>query len=128
MRIRGVDFVQITVPNGEMAAAKAFYGGVLGLLEDGIMNESWAEYRAGAVTIALDADPFLPPPWDREPGGELRIALAVDDVAEAVRELRQKGVEPVFGPEVFDPCSMASVRDPFGNLVILHRRTDGTAG
>ena len=63
-----------------MEEAEAFYGGVLGLRQEGIPNEIWAEYQAGSLTIGLDSEPFLPPAWDRRPGGELRIALAVDDV------------------------------------------------
>lgn len=128
MRIRGVDYVSVCVPLGRMEEAKAFYGGVLGLEADGIQNDSWVEYRAGGVTIGLDSEPFLPPDTGREPGGEVRIALAVDDVAEAVRELRQKGVEADFGPAEFDPCFSAALRDPFGNIVILHHRKDGTVG
>ncbi len=128
MQVRGVDFVQVSVPRERMSEAKEFYGGVLGLHQEGIENESWVEYRVGNVTIGLDSWPFLEPVWDRVPGGEVRIALAVDDVQAALEELRTKGVEPAFGPESGDPCAVAAIRDPFGNLVILHRRNDGTAG
>lgn len=126
MRVRGVDFVSVCVPQGRMDEATAFYGGVLGLRQEGIANESWVEYQAGSVSIGLDSEPFLPP--EKKPQGEVRIALAVEDVPGAVEELRTKGVDVAFGPESFDPCDMAAIRDPFGNLVLLHRRRDGTAG
>jgi len=128
MRIRGADFVAICVPDGRMDEAKAFYGGVLGLPAAGISAEGWTEYEAGGLTIALDSEPFLPPDSGRAPEGAVRIALAVDGLEAAVADLRRKGVEPAFGPEEFDPCFMAAIRDPFGNLVLLHERKDGTAG
>ena len=128
MRIRGVDFVAVSVPQGRMAEARAFYEGVLGLTQEGIANESWVEYRVGNVTIGLDDWPFLTPPWDRQPAGEVRIALAVDDVGAALEELRGKGVRPAFGPSEADPCFIGAIRDPFGNIIILHRRRDGTVG
>ncbi len=128
MQVRGVDFVAVCVPEGKMAEAKQFYGEVLGLPAEGIMNDSWAEYRAGHLTIGLDSAPFLAPGWDRQPGGEVRIALAVDDVAGAVAELQKKGVQPALETEDCGVCVQAAVRDPFGNLIFLHRRQDGTAG
>lgn len=128
MRILGVDYVSICVPEDRMTEAKKFYGGVLELPQEGIENDSWVEYRAGNLTIGLDSSPFLPPDGARAPGGEVRLALAVDDVSGAVRYLLTKGVEPVVGPVEFDPCFTAAVRDPFGNLVWLHQRKDGTVG
>ena len=128
MHIRGVDFVSICVPGDRMEEAKAFYGQVLGLPAEGITNDSWAEYRAGALTIALDSAPFLPPPTDTPPGGEVRIALAVDDLAGTLSDLSRNGIAPVVGLEDCGPCLQAAIRDPFGSLIFLHQRKDGSAG
>lgn len=128
MRVRGVDFVGVCVPEGRMAEAMAFYGGVLGLPRGEIVNETWAEYQAGQLTIALDSAPMLAPPWDRPPGGEVWVALAVSDVEGAVSELRLKGVEVIEEAADCGVCIQAVLRDPFGNVVSLHQRKDGTAG
>jgi predicted enzyme related to lactoylglutathione lyase len=110
-----------------MAEAKAFYGGVLGLPKEGIDVGDWIEYQAGSLSIGLDSAPFLPPQGPSQ--SAMRIGLAVEDVEAAVRDLREKGVEvavePILGNE---PCDVAGIRDPFGNLILLHRRTDGTVG
>lgn len=126
MQVKAVDFISVCVPGGRMEEAMAFYGGILGLRQEGIANEGWVEYQAGSLSIGLDSEPFLPPAGP--PEGEVRIALAVDDVPAAVEELRTKGVDVVFGQKSFDPCDMAAIRDPFGNLIMLHRRRDGSAG
>lgn len=127
MRVRGVDFVSVCVPEGRMAEGVAFYGGVLGLPREGIANDDWVEFQAGSLTIALDSAPFLPP--QGAPQSELRIGLAVEDVDAAVRDLQAKGIEPAIEPMLgHEPCDMAGIRDPFGNLIMLHRRSDGTVG
>ena len=50
------------------------------------------------------------------------FALRVPDVAEARRELEEKGVE--FNGDVLDTgvCHMAFFADPDGNQLVLHRR------
>jgi predicted enzyme related to lactoylglutathione lyase len=58
----------------------------------------------------------------------VRIGFAVEDLHDAVAELRSNGIEPVLEPREFNPCFVAAVRDPFGNLIMLHQRKDGTAG
>mgnify|MGYP001304607989 CR=1 FL=1 len=55
--------------------------------------------------------------------GNAGIALAVDDVYEAVEELRTKGVEIVMEPKDSEVC-MAWVKDPWGNLLCIHHRHD----
>jgi predicted enzyme related to lactoylglutathione lyase len=54
--------------------------------------------------------------------------LAVDNVREALEELRTKSVEIVMEPEETGSCWMAWVKDPWGNLLCIHRRDDGTVG
>lgn len=45
----GLDHLQIAMPRGEEAAARAFYGGVLGLLELPKPHMQFLPARAGAA-------------------------------------------------------------------------------
>jgi catechol 2,3-dioxygenase-like lactoylglutathione lyase family enzyme len=112
IRVERVDFV--SVPTQNVQRAKEFYGGVLGLPENGP-----DEFSAGNVTLGL---------WEPERDGEefapnlAGIALRVPDVAAARAELESTGVE--FKGETLDSgvCHMAFFTDPDGNWLILHRR------
>ncbi len=125
MQPRGVDFIGIAV--SDIQAAKAFYGGVLGLSPAGAFGEHWAEYDAGNVTLSLieaDAD-AIAKRLAAGPEAAIGVAIAVEDVQAAVDELRAKGVPITVGATEFPPCYMATVRDPSGNWVWLHQRKDG---
>jgi catechol 2,3-dioxygenase-like lactoylglutathione lyase family enzyme len=118
LNITGVDFV--TVPTQDIEASAHFYGTVLGLP----FVKQWGtlpgmEYQAGNLTLAImDPSAF---------GGEfsphkLPIALQVDDVAEARKELEAKGVE--FHGDIVDSgvCLQTFFNDPAGNQLNLHHR------
>jgi predicted enzyme related to lactoylglutathione lyase len=123
MQVRGVDFAGIAVP--DMAKAQAFYRDTLGLkpLSE---DESWGEYEAGNLTISLYAEEAAAA---GEPSMRNAIlALAVEDVAAALAELRQGGTPVVQDISEYPPCYMAMVQDPFGNMIMLHQRKDGTVG
>lgn len=123
MQVRAVDFIGVGVPDVEKASG--FYGGTLGLTVTAD-SEGWTEYDAGNVTIAVFKVP------EEEIGSvgyrNAVVALAVPDVEAALAELRQKGVRVAEDMSEYTPCFMATVEDPFGNLVMLHQRKDGTAG
>ncbi len=57
-----------------------------------------------------------------EPQHNGHLALQVEDVEAARKELEAKGVE--FSGDTFDTgvCHMALFRDPDGNDLMLHRR------
>ena len=128
MQVRGVDFVGIAV--SDMAAAKEFYGGVLGLRPAGEFGDAWAEYEAGNVTLGLiKADAAaIAKRLAAGPDATIGVAIAVPHVAAAVAELREKGVPITTDTVEFPPCFMATVQDPSGNWIWLHQRKDGTAG
>jgi catechol 2,3-dioxygenase-like lactoylglutathione lyase family enzyme len=118
--VTGVDFV--SVPTRDLAAARAFYGEVLGLPCSSVWGRDdpvGAEYETGTVTIALLACDRLGIPF--HPAGH-PLALRVDDVATARAELTARGVD--FGQETIDSgvCHMAHFRDPDGNVLMLHHR------
>jgi predicted enzyme related to lactoylglutathione lyase len=118
MNVTGVDF--ICMPTQDFERARAFYGDVLGLERSKQWGDMPArEFETGSLTIALmQSDAF---------GIEFRshshpVALHVDDVEAARKELEEKGVE--FGADTMDSgvCHMAHFRDPDGNVLMLHHR------
>lgn len=122
MNIRGTDFVMFQV--SDLARAARFYRDTLGLEQEVYSEEPpWAEFNCGNVTLALNGGVELS---GGKAGG--RIALAVDDVQAAFAELKGKGVPTIDKPVDYGVCQAVQVPDPDGNIVILHRRADGTFG
>ena len=118
--VTGVDFVML--PTKDLAAAREFYGDVLGLQASktwGQANPLGAEFETGSLTLAVVDSAAL--------GLEMRpnnhpIALHVDDVAAARAELESRGIS--FSPDTVDSgvCHMAYFADPDGNALMLHHR------
>jgi catechol 2,3-dioxygenase-like lactoylglutathione lyase family enzyme len=113
MRVEQVDFV--SVPTRDMTRALSFYRDVLGLPESAY---SEGELEAPNVTLSFwapeaDGDEFQP--------NTAGIALRVADVEAAVEEFRAAGGE-LIGIEDSGVCHMGFVKDPDGNVLILHRR------
>lgn len=127
MDVRGIDFVGIAV--GDMDAAKAFYGGTLGLPEIGGFSGNWAEFDAGNVTLALikAEQGAIDQRVAVGPYAAIGVALAVPDVAQAVAALRAAGAPITMDRNEFPPCFIAMAQDPSGNHLWLHQRKDGTA-
>ena len=113
MQVEQVDFV--SVPTRDVDRALAFYREVLGLPES---EYSESEVETPNVTLSF---------WAPESDGEqfqastAGIALRVDDVIAAVEEFRAAGGD-VIGIEDSGVCHMGFVKDPDGNVLILHRR------
>ena len=113
MQVEQVDFV--SVPTRDVARAVGFYRDVLGLPES---EYSEGEVEAPNVTLGF---------WKPEAEGEefvpntAGVGLRVPDVGAAVDEVRAAGAE-VLGIEDTGVCHMGFVKDPDGNVLILHRR------
>jgi catechol 2,3-dioxygenase-like lactoylglutathione lyase family enzyme len=111
--------VSIVIPPDGAEAARAFYGGLLGLEERGVppkLDESaliWFRVGGGDLELHLMMR-------DERPPEAAHFCLVVDDLEEARARLERGGVatrdptEIVGRPRFF--C-----RDPFGNLVELTR-------
>jgi catechol 2,3-dioxygenase-like lactoylglutathione lyase family enzyme len=113
VRVEGVDF--ISVPTRDAARAVAWYRDVLGLPTS---EYSTLEVETQNVTLSF----WLPEEQgERFVPNENGIALRVADVPAAVEEVRSAGGE-VIGIEDSGVCHMGYVKDPDGNVVILHRR------
>lgn len=113
MRVEGVDF--ISIPTRNLERAVAWYREVLGL--------SISEYTAGELeTPNVTLSFWLPEDQDEAfVPNENGIALRVADVHQAVEEVRAAGGE-IIGIEDSGVCHMGFVKDPDGNVLILHRR------
>src|ERR1700677_4148562 len=98
-------------PVTDMARARAFYEGVLGLkptVEP--TTVPWIEYELGNATLGLGAYPGWAPSKD----GAM-LALEVDDFDKTVSELKAAGVPVSFDPMETPICNFAIFRDPDGN-------------
>jgi catechol 2,3-dioxygenase-like lactoylglutathione lyase family enzyme len=113
MQIEQVDFV--SVPTRDVSRAVAWYHEALGLP---VSEVTPGEVEAPNVTLSFwnperDGEPFEP--------NAAGVAFRVADVAAAVEEARAAGAE-VIGIEDTGVCHMGFVKDPDGNVLILHRR------
>ena len=113
MLVEQVDFV--SVPTRDIDSAVAWYRDVLGLSPSDVTE---GEVETPNVTLSFwapetDGEPFQP--------NTAGIGLRVPDVAAAVEEARAAGAE-VIGIEDSGVCHMGFVKDPDGNVLILHRR------
>ena len=116
MIVEHVDFW--AVPVTDMERSKKFYGETLGLPQ--VSDSGFPEFKLGdngfLHLLSLEAI-----------GGAFRgphdagFALRVPDVAEAKRELEEKGVQ-FTGELDTGVCNMAFFADPDGNQIVLHRR------
>jgi catechol 2,3-dioxygenase-like lactoylglutathione lyase family enzyme len=113
MVVEQVDFVSVATRDVERAVA--WYGDVFGL--------PVSEFTEGEVETRNVTLSFWNPEAHGEPfvANESGVALRVADVAAAVEEARRGGAE-VIGIDDTGVCHMGFVRDPDGNVVILHRR------
>ena len=113
MNVEQVDFV--SVPTRDYVRAVGWYRDVLGLPESEFSD---AEIETPNLTLS-----FWKPEEQGEPfvANENGIALRVADVESAVEEARAAGAE-VMGIENSGVCHMGFVKDPDGNVLILHRR------
>ncbi|MBA3401319.1 MAG: VOC family protein [Actinobacteria bacterium] len=113
MQIEQVDFV--SVPTRDYPSAVAWYRDILGLTES---EFSEGEVETPNLTLSF---------WKPEEQGESfapnenGIAFRVADVEAAVEEVRASG-GVVMGIEDSGVCHMGFVKDPDGNVLILHRR------
>ncbi len=112
-------------PVTDMARAKAFYEGVLGLevtMDHEMDGAHWVEFDIGTGTLAIGIAPGMNPSSDG-----CSVALEVDDFDAAVAELKAANVEFNFGPIETSVCHMAFVLDPDGNSIGIHKRKEGHA-
>jgi catechol 2,3-dioxygenase-like lactoylglutathione lyase family enzyme len=121
MRITEIAFS--CYPVTDVARARAFYEGVLGLtpaMNHETPNGHWIEYEIGSGTLSLGSAPG----WNPSPEG-CSVALEVENFDQAIAELRAAETPFQFGPIETPVCHMAFVKDPDGNAICIHHRKPG---
>src|SRR5215468_10244200 len=91
--IRAVDFVMYCTHN--MARTRAFYQKLFGLKRGHEWNDFWSEFKTEPVTLCLNGPSQRP---NRNWHGPAAIALAVQDIHEAIRECRRRKVKVLLAP------------------------------
>jgi predicted enzyme related to lactoylglutathione lyase len=116
--VTGVDFAFI--PTKDVEAAKQFYGGVLGLEQSKQYgSRPGGEFETGNLTLQILQPDAFGMEFNRSPNP---IALRVEDVEAARKELEGAGV--TFLADTMDSgvCHMAPFADPDGNVLMIHHR------
>lgn len=121
--IRVVEFAFTGYPVTDLARARAFYEGLLGLRpgttwEHGA-DKAWIEYELGGHALAITN--LAEGQW-KPCGDGPALALEVADFDATVAALRAAGVVFVIDPMDEPTCRMAVIQDPDGNSLAIHRR------
>ncbi|HZP68124.1 MAG TPA: VOC family protein [Rudaea sp.] len=116
MTIRSIDHVQLAMPLGGEAAARAFYGGLLGIPERPKPAELAARggcwFECGGLRVHLGAE------GDFRAARKAHPAFVVDDLPRLVASLRDAGCT-LREDDPIDGRARAFVDDPFGNRIEL---------
>ncbi|HTY17204.1 MAG TPA: VOC family protein [Myxococcota bacterium] len=116
MRLRSLDHVQLAMPAGEEARARAFYAEALGLPEKPkpphLAARGGCWFESDTVKIHLGVDPEFRPARKAHP------ALLVEDLPTLVERLRAGGYRLV-DDEPLEGYDRIYVYDPFGNRLEL---------
>jgi catechol 2,3-dioxygenase-like lactoylglutathione lyase family enzyme len=122
IEVARIDHVQVTVPRAAEAAARAFYGEVLGLREIAkpreLRGRGGAWYAAGGTELHLSLED-LPPAAAHE--SRRHVCLVVADLDVARRALAAAGVEILPDDRPVAGWARFYVRDPGGNRLELAR-------
>lgn len=116
MTVQALDHVQLAMPAGGEAEARAFYAGLLGIPEQikpanlAVRGGCW--FERGPVKVHLGVDP------DFHPARKAHPAFLVDDVAALSRQLEESGF-PVVVDQPLAGYDRVYVDDPFGNRIEL---------
>ncbi len=105
-------------PVTDMARARNFYEGVLGLKPTTITEGKWVEYEFGPHALAIGCAPGM---FNPSPDGG-NAALEVEDFDAAIKQLRENKVKFRIEPMQCPVCRMAMVFDPDGNTICIHKR------
>lgn len=116
MRIDRLEHVQLAMPPGDEALARAFYSDVLGIPEipkpPNLAKRGGCWFERGALKIHLGVEPDFRPARKAHPG------LLVVDLPVLVARLRSAGYD-VRDDEPIEGYHRVYVDDPFGNRIEL---------
>jgi catechol 2,3-dioxygenase-like lactoylglutathione lyase family enzyme len=113
--ITGFDHVQIAIPAGREASARAFYGGLLGMRElpkpPVLAARGGCWFGAGAAVLHLGVEPSFAPARKAHP------ALLVDDLDRLAAALTAAGHECIPADGEIPGIRRFHTSDPFGNRI-----------
>jgi predicted enzyme related to lactoylglutathione lyase len=111
-------------PVKDMARARKFYEGVLGLKPTMAFGEpggmQWTEYDIASGTLALGCGAL---DWTPRADGCF-VGLEVEDFDAAIAHLKANGVKFKMEPFPTPVCRMAMIFDPDGNTICIHKRNE----
>ncbi|MEW6343683.1 MAG: glyoxalase [Paraburkholderia sp.] len=116
MPVVGIDHVQLAMPAGGEAAARRFFGDILGLGElpkpADLAARGGVWFACGAIQLHLGVEKDFRPALKAHPG------LIVDYLAPIVASLNEAGY-PVKSDVAIDGFTRVFTADPFGNRIEL---------
>ena len=115
-RIHGLDHVQLAMPAGQEAVARAFYADILGLIE--VPKPANLRQRGGIWFVGGTLRLHLGVEVDFRPAKKAHPALLVQGLAALIEHLQQAGV-PIITDEPLPGYNRIYVADPFGNRIEL---------
>jgi catechol 2,3-dioxygenase-like lactoylglutathione lyase family enzyme len=124
MRIVGLDHVQLAMPAGGEAQARAFYGGLLGLRE--VPKPAQLAARGGCWFEGPGTQLHLGVEAEFAPARKAHPALRVDDL-EACRALLAGVGVPITPDDTLPHLRRFYAADPFGNRIEFLQDGDGYA-
>lgn len=114
--IIGLDHVQLAMPAGQEARARAFYSGVLGLVEEpkpsNLAKRGGVWFKGGSLRLHLGVD------VDFRAAKKAHPAFLVAGLVELADRCRLAGYPPVTD-EPLEGFNRVYVSDPFGNRIEL---------
>ena len=122
MSILRLDHVQLAMPAGREAEARAFYEGLLGIPEktkpDNLIGRGGCWFEQESLKVHLGVEQNFAPARKAHP------AFLVDDLDGLVARLEEAGCRTV-ADEPLKGYSRRFVNDPFGNRIELMQEAGG---
>ena len=116
MPVRSIDHVQLAMPPGREAEARAFYEGLLGIPEVAkpphLARRGGCWFELGGLKVHLGVEA------DFRPARKAHPAFLVEDLAGLSAALGEAGY-PVGAEEPLEGYNRVYVGDPFGNPIAL---------
>ena len=125
MKILSIDHVQLAMPVGEEAKARAFFVEILGFTE--IPKPPELAKRGGAWFQSENVQLHIGVENDFRPARKAHPAFIVDDLDSLISRTQRAGYETDTSQPPLDGYKRAHVFDPFGNRIELMEKT-GAAG
>jgi catechol 2,3-dioxygenase-like lactoylglutathione lyase family enzyme len=114
LEYHGLDHVQIAIPPGQDAAARAFYGGALGLQEVAVpasvahLAALWYQLGPQRLHLGVEAD--------FHPARKAHPALRIRGLEVLAQRLQAAGI-PIKRFDPLEDNNRFFVNDPFGNRI-----------